>query len=255
MLRETVVDPDAWTRFSAALGATADPQTPTPSALLRVAERRTLDAAKRPHGRLAGTLFRTLDLVYGRASTLSKFVVLELVARVPYQAWENVGYVAISHTSTSPHFARRIFDYVRESRAQQDNEQWHLLILQELVGQPQGVRGWFLFRAIPQLLAFFYYHVSWLLYVLLPRWSYELNADFEDHAERAYMGYVHAHPEVDEWPWQSAFVTDYGAYATVGDVLRRIALDERVHRDESLARIAEARFHENDGERSAMLPT
>lgn len=255
MLRETVVDPDAWARFSAALEATADPRTPTPSALLRVAERRTLDAPQRPHGRLAGTLFRTLDLVYGPASTLSKFVVLELVARVPYQAWENVGYVAISHTATSPRFARRIFDYVRESRAQQDNEQWHLLILQELVGQPQGLRGWFLYRAFPQLLAFFYYHVSWLLYVLLPRWSYELNADFEDHAERTYMRYVHDHAEVDVWAWDSAFARDYGAYASVGDVLRRIALDERIHRDESLARIAEARFHEDGGERSAMLPT
>jgi hypothetical protein len=254
-LRETIVDPDAMTRISAALATTADPTAPTSSALLRAVERQVLAAPPRPHGRLAGALFRTLDLVYGHSPSLAKFVVLELVARVPYQAWENVGYVAISHTSASPRFARRIFDYVRESRAQQDNEQWHLLILRELVPPENGARGWFLFRAVPQLLAFFYYHVSWLLYVLLPRWSYELNADFEDHAARTYMRFVHDHPELDDSRWESSFSADYGAYATVGDVLRRIALDERVHRDESLARIDEARFHEDDGRRSAMLTT
>jgi ubiquinol oxidase len=73
-----------------------------------------------------------MDLLYGRKRTLSKFKVLEVIARVPYQAWENIAYVAITHTHGSPGFARRIFDWVHESRVQQDNEQWHLLILEEL---------------------------------------------------------------------------------------------------------------------------
>jgi len=34
----------------------------------------------------ARVLFRGMDLVYGRRRTLSKFKVLELIARVPYQA-------------------------------------------------------------------------------------------------------------------------------------------------------------------------
>lgn len=224
----------------------ADPYCPTPSVALKHEQAATLSTPPRAHGALARLLFRTLDLVYGRASSLPKFVVLELVARVPYQAWENVGYVAISHTSARPRFARRIFDYVAESRGQQDNEQWHLLILEELV-QKQGItRGALKFRVFPQLLALVYYHVSWLLYVLLPRWSYELNADFEDHAERVYMRYAAEHTELDAAPWQSAFSSDYGAYGSVGDVLRRIALDERTHRDESIARIESARFAPRD---------
>ena len=56
-----------------------------------------------------------------------------VIARVPYQAWENVAYVAVTHRYSKPAFARRIFDRVHESREQQDNEQWHLLILEELV--------------------------------------------------------------------------------------------------------------------------
>ena len=119
--------------LSAVSAEVADPRSPTPSSVLRAAEKETLSVPVPRYGLLARTLFGTLELVYGKAGSLAKFVVLELVARVPYQAWENVGYVAISHTASKPRFARRVFDYVRESRAQQDNEQWHLLILEELV--------------------------------------------------------------------------------------------------------------------------
>ncbi|MGC4091192.1 MAG: alternative oxidase [Polyangiaceae bacterium] len=220
----------------------ADPSSPTPSNLLRQAEREVLASPAPRYGLLASALFQTLALVYGKKPSRELFVVLELVARVPYQAWENVGYVAISHTHKAPAFAQRVFDYVRESRAQQDNEQWHLLITEELAQAHNPERGWLEFRLIPQLLALVYYHISWLLYVLAPELSYALNADFEDHAERTYMRYVAEHPELDSLPWRSELASEYGAYASVADVLRRIALDERVHRDESRARIEHARF-------------
>ena len=95
---------------------------------------------------------------------------------------------------------------------------------------------------IPQLLAFAYYHISWMLYVLRPTLSYRLNADFEDHAEHEYMEFVEANPEFDEEPWESMFEKDYGSYASLGDVLRQIGLDERHHKEESLARMDQARF-------------
>jgi ubiquinol oxidase len=220
----------------------ANPTSPTPTALLRSAQLDCLSQPPRRHGWLAQILFVSLDAIYGDRITFGRFAVLELIARVPYQAWENVGYVAISHTYSSPGFARRIFEYAREARAQQDNEQWHLLIVEELAKKHGEARSWLLFRALPQLIAFVYYHVSWLLYVVAPRMSYALNVDFEDHAERVYMQFVADHPELGIEPWESEFAADYGSYASVADVLRRIALDERVHRDESLARIEVARF-------------
>jgi len=83
-----------------------------------------------------------------------------VIARVPYQAWENVAYVAVTHRYSKPAFARRIFDRVHESRAQQDNEQWHLLILEELV-EEEGRREPFIrYRVIPQIIAFAYYQLS-----------------------------------------------------------------------------------------------
>ena len=127
---------------------------------LRKEQEATLASTRRPYGLLAQLLFLSMDLVYGRKRTLSKFKVLEVIARVPYQSWEHVAYIAMTHTYTAPHFARRVFDFIKESRAQQDNEQWHLLILEELV-QKKGVKeGFFLFRFAPQFVAFFYYHVS-----------------------------------------------------------------------------------------------
>ena len=211
-------------------------------AALRLEQQRTLQSPRKRYGLLGRVLFVSMDLWYGRKRTLSKFKVLEVIARVPYQSWEHVAYIAMTHTYRQPHFARRIFEFVKESRAQQDNEQWHLLILEEMV-QRKGLREDFLLhRVLPQIIAFFYYHVSWLLYVIKPAWSYALNDDFEDHAEHEYMEFVQEHPELDTEPFESDFTAEYGAFGNCADLFRRIGWDERIHKLESLDRITHARF-------------
>jgi hypothetical protein len=173
---------------------------------LRAEQQTSLNTPRRRASLSARALFVFMDVVYGKPRTLEKFRVLELVARVPYQAWENVAYVAVTHTASEPNFARRIFDRVRSSRWEQDNEQWHLLILEELLSdQPAG--SWFKRRLLPQLLAFGYYQLSWLMYVINPKWSYRLNADFEDHAEHEYAHLVLEHPEWGSSPSRPASVT------------------------------------------------
>jgi ubiquinol oxidase len=213
--------------------STADRNQTTTSSIGRSARR---------HGPLARALFFAMDVLYGRRITLQKLQVLELVARVPYQAWEGVAYTALTHVHQRLRLARRIFDYVREARAAQDNEQWHLLIVDELIERSGQQASWLFGRAIPQVLALVYYHVSWLLYVIAPRWSYALNADFEDHAEASYLAFVDSHPELESQPWTSIFADDYGAHATLASLFRQIARDEAEHRDESLRRMQHARF-------------
>ena len=83
---------------------------------LRHEQERTLSTPRISYSLLARVLFVGMDVLYGRRRTLSKFKVLELIARVPYQAWEQVAYVAMTHMSRDPGFARRVFDRVRESR-------------------------------------------------------------------------------------------------------------------------------------------
>ncbi len=210
---------------------------------LKREKERTLATPRLKYGLLARMLFLGMDLFYGRKRTLSKFKVLEVIARVPYQSWEHVAYVAMTHTYGEPDFARRIFDFVSESRQQQDNEQWHLLILEEMIHQQGGKECFLRYRLLPQFIAFFYYHVSWLLYVINPHLSYQLNAHFEDHAEHEYMEFVRENPELEERPFDSVFEKDYGSFASQADLFRRIGLDEREHKDESLARMEQPRFH------------
>jgi hypothetical protein len=78
-----------------------------------------------------------------------------------------------------------------------------------------------------------YYHTAWLLFVVRPKWSYRLNADFEDHAEHEYAEFVAEHPEFDSARHESAFATEYGAFETMADLLRQIGHDERMHKQES----------------------
>lgn len=211
-------------------------------AALREAQAATLAAPRMSYGFLSRVLFFTMDLFYGRRRTIEKFKVLEVVARVPYQAWEHVAYIAITHTYTRPDFARRIHERVRENRIAQDNEQWHLFIVEELL-QRRGVRqGLFWFWVVPQIIAFTYYHIAWLLYVLRPGRSYRMNAEFEDHAEHEYMEYVREHPELETEAWESVFAEDYGPCESLANLFRQIGYDERIHKQESLARLDAPRF-------------
>lgn len=212
------------------------------AAQLREEQEKTLATPRLRAGILAKVLFLTMDLFYGRKGTLSKFKVLEIIARVPYQAWENIAYIAITHKYSDQEFANRIVDRVRECREQQDNEQWHLLILAEQI-QKQGSReGLIRFGLIPQLLAFVYYQISWLLYIIRPSLSYKLNMEFEDHAENEYMKFVQDNPQLEEEPFESFFEAHYGKFNSMADLFRQIGMDERFHKEESQARIAEARF-------------
>lgn len=207
---------------------------------LRAVQQKHLHDDRRAYSFPSRLLFKIMDRVYGTERSLEKFRVLEVVARVPYQAWENVAYIAMTHMSNKPDFARRVYDRARAARVEQDNEQWHLLILEELTKDQRRtlIRG----RLIPQLLAIGYYQLSWLLYVIRPKWSYALNADFEDHATHEYALLVDEHPEWDDVPFDSRFEADFGDYDTLADVFRQICHDEALHRDESEAMMQEPRF-------------
>jgi ubiquinol oxidase len=201
----------------------------------------SLKSPRRRAGLSARTLFLVMDVVYGKPRTLEKFRVLELVARVPYQAWENVAYVAVTHTAREHGFARRVFDRVRVSRWEQDNEQWHLLILEELTSDAPRT-SWLKSRVLPQILAFAYYQLSWLTYAIRPAWSYRLNADFEDHAEHEYALLVSEHPEWEDTPYTTSFGDDFGHFNSLADLFRQVGYDERLHKLESEANMAAPRF-------------
>jgi ubiquinol oxidase len=209
---------------------------------LALAHTATLSTPRRRYSLPARALFSGLDLLYGRSRTLEKFRVLELIARVPYQAWEQAAYVATTHLHEQGALARRVHDRVIEARAQQDNELWHLFILDEVIAAQGNTLGRVRTAWLPQLIAVAYYHLSWLFYVISPASSYRLNADFEDHAEHEYAKLVQEHPEWETVAFTSKFAADYGTFRSLADVFRQISHDERVHKLESEQKIAVARF-------------
>jgi len=211
---------------------------------LRAAQAQTLDASRLHYGLLARLLFKATDLAYGAEPGIVKFAMLEYIARVPYQAWERVGYLVLARHRGHSTLATRVFDRIVTTRAEQDNEQWHLLILQDLVQRRGLQQSPLLHRLVPWLIAFFYYHVSWLLLVIRPQASYQLNAAFEDHAEHEYMAYVAAHPELERQPDPGTYAAQYGRYASLADLFRQIGHDERVHKLDSLASIRAPRLGE-----------
>lgn len=209
---------------------------------LRRAQAQTLAMPRHRYGLALRVLVRCMDAVYGRAGSFAKFQVLELVARVPYQTWERVAYQAINRLYRQTGLARRVHERIVEAREQQDNEEWHLLIMAELAAREGTGRGWVRYRFLPRLMATVYYFLSWLLFLITPASSYRLNADFEDHAEHEYMEFVAAHPDLETRPWNCPEAAGYGRFASVADLIRQIGCDERAHKDESLARLAEPRF-------------
>jgi hypothetical protein len=210
---------------------------------LRSAEAQTRDTPRLRHSLLARALFTTMDIGYGRDGSIVKFIMLEYIARVPYQAWERVGYLALARHRRRTALAKRIFGRIVQTRGEQDNEQWHLLILQDLA-QRDGLRQSFVrHRLAPWLISFFYYHVSWVLFVVAPEWSLRLNADFEDHAEHEYMRYVAEHPELETRPDPGSYAAEYGRYDSIADLLRQIGHDERTHKLDSLVNMRAPRFH------------
>ncbi|MEV4889546.1 alternative oxidase [Nonomuraea sp. NPDC055795] len=208
---------------------------------LRRAQQETLDTPRMKYSLLAKMMFKPVDIMYGKEGSFTKFAMLEIIARVPYQAWERMGYWAVHRHRTRSGLARRVFERIVEARSDQDNEQFHLLIMEDLIDRQGLKRNWLLHRAAPWMIALFYYHVSWMLFLVRPDWSYRLNAEFEDHAEHEYMTFVAENPDLEFVPDPGTYADEYGRYRSVADLLRQIGHDERVHKLDSLENMREPR--------------
>lgn len=215
---------------------------------LRAHQERYLAMPVYRYGAPARLLFWTANKVFPQGRSFEFFAFVELVARVPYMAWEHVGHIAQTQNHREHRFGRKIQDRILLARDEQDNEFWHLVIMEEFLEKSGYKRRRFFDRVFPQILSFLYYHLSWMLYVVRPKWSYQLNSDFEDHAMRQYAQFVAEHPEFDETPWESRYRGDYGFHVTVGDMLRQVAWDEEQHKDHSEDYIRRgARFSRTSG--------
>jgi ubiquinol oxidase len=197
----------------------------------------TFNRKLRQYGVLARILFRAMDRFYGEELTLGKMRLLEILARIPYQAWEARQYKRMTHRFSDSDAVIVAEDVISWSRSAQDSEFWHLRVINEKMKEENVSLHWFKDRIMPYIAAFQYSLFSRVLVLVSPRTAYVLNADFEDHAEYEYMNYVLQHPELDSQTVVSDVISGYRRdLKTWGDVMRFIGLEERDHMNNSLRR-------------------
>jgi ubiquinol oxidase len=202
-------------------------------AQLRFEQQRTLDGPEARPRLVLRLLFGSIDVLYGRRASIEKFLVLEHLAQVPYRSWERVAQRHIARTRGRSVLARRIQQRVAEARAQHDNEQWHMLVMEELIVRRGRRLGRLRHRLLPRLLALPWQIGTWVLHLVRPDWSYRLNAAFEAHAERSYMRFVALHPDTEQQIFGGPLADRWEVPVTVADVLRQIGHDERMHKLDS----------------------
>jgi ubiquinol oxidase len=181
-------------------------------------------------GPIAHFLVSVFHVIYGRRTSFRKFRAQELVARTPYQAWERNAYAAVTRSHPRP--PRPPAEEIATAREEHDNEQRHHFWISELCARHGEPEHWLRDRVIPRALAMVLGWVAWLAHMIAPRWAHHLNAQLEQRAERDYLRHVAEHPELERTP------SPFPEATTVADLLRSIALDERAHKEDSLARSA-----------------
>ncbi|NLV43544.1 MAG: hypothetical protein GXY07_03465 [Candidatus Hydrogenedentes bacterium] len=184
------------------------------------------------------TMYAAMDLIYGKGRELEKFMVIEVLARYPYMAWETGSYLRLTRDYTSQDYPEKqtsdfAWHHIEMGRRSQDNEQWHLFILDDLMRQQGLKRKFFKHFLMPRLLAWGYYYLTRVMYRIKPELSFDMNARFESHAEREYAKAVVDHPQWEETPIDTAYFEYYPRVNTLADLFRRISLDERDHKHES----------------------
>ncbi len=184
------------------------------------------------------SMFFAMDLIYGKGREMDKFLVIEILARYPYWAWETGSYLRLSRQYANPEYPSKInsdqaWHHIEMGRKSQDNEQWHMFILDDLMRRRGMKRSFLKHYVLPRFLAFGYYFLTRIMYRIKPEWSFDMNARFESHAEREYAKAVVDHPEWEEESIETEYFEYYPRVRTLADLFRRISLDERDHKFES----------------------
>jgi hypothetical protein len=177
--------------------------------------------------------FRSMDMFAGEETTLAKARLIEALAPIPYRAWQNHQYARMALRYGDKALVQQARAIVSWGREAQDNEYWHLLILNEKLREDSVPDPRYMTRPIPFLMIGSYALMMWTLARIDIRRAFLLNAEFEDHSEHVYAHLVDDHPEWEDQPVTSELVQEYGSFGSWADVFRRIGLDERNHMNNS----------------------
>ncbi len=176
---------------------------------------------------------------YGSEPSYLKFRAVEVIARVPYHSWASAAFTMLTATYTDEKKAMRLSNVAHYARIAQDNETMHVVVVSQIARKENQKAGFLLYTLIPMLFAFFYFWWSYMLYLLNPKWSYELNYMFENHAFEQYSRFLDTHGEhLRGKPVDSEFLTWYGRNPrNQYEFFLSVRNDEIIHRNTSIREI------------------
>lgn len=200
---------------------------------LKKEQRSSLERPRYAYSGIARFFFMTMDLITGPRTTLAKTKLIEMLASIPYREWEFRQYIRMTRRYQKYDFVRHARAIAGWGRAAQDNEYWHLLVINQKMDEEGLKDPWFLAAPVTFLMILGYsVFARFLAWMDLDR-AFLFNAEFEDHAEHVYAQFVEDHPEWETQPVNSPLVREYADLDNWADVFRRIGLDERDHRNTS----------------------
>ncbi len=187
---------------------------------------------------LGGILVGCGNVFYGREPSYLKFRAVEVIARVPYQSWSSAAYTLLTLFYKDEKKALKLAEVTHFARLSQDNETMHVVVISHLAAAEERPR-FLLHTVLPMWFAFFYFWWSYVLYLLNPRYSYELNFLFEQHAFEQYSRFLEVRgEELKHKKIESGFLSWYGRHPeNQYEFFRSVRNDEIIHRNSSLDEI------------------
>lgn len=178
------------------------------------------------------------NTVYGKEPSYLKFRAVEVIARVPYHSWTSAAYTLLTMFYTDEQKAMKLSCIAEYGRLAQDNETMHVIVISKL-SQKEERAGNIRHTLIPMLFAFFYFWASYFLYFLKPRYSFELNYLFENHAFEQYNRFIKKHgEELKKKIVGSDYLEWYGRHPrSQYEFFVSVRNDEIIHRNTSIKEI------------------
>ncbi len=175
------------------------------------------------------------NTVYGYRPSYLKFRAVEVIARVPYHSWAAASFTLLTMFYSNEKRALKLSTIAKFARFSSDNETMHVVVISQLAQKEQKA-GVIRYTLIPMFFAFFYFWMSYFLYLLKPRWSLELNYLFEQHAFDSYSSFLQMYgDELRKKPVSSDFLLWYGRNPkNQYEFFRSVRNDEIVHRNQSI---------------------
>jgi len=178
------------------------------------------------------------NTVYGHGPSYLKFRAVEVIARVPYHSWASAAFTLLTMFYSDEKRALKLATITKFVRLASDNETMHVVVVSFLAKKEEHA-GIIRHTIIPMFFAFFYYWSSYVMYLIKPRWSLELNYLFEQHAFEQYSCFLEeCGEELKKKSSECEYLTWYGRHPrNQFDFFRSVRNDELIHRNRSIHEI------------------